>query len=156
MTTTSLDPNSLLVFGVGLALHVFSKSEPKRQELSGILISLSCSSCEGNHCLHENLDTDQAPFRLALGIFLVCGGLLEGVVVGVCVGGAFTVFVSGWFRSSHNLVVDRSLGEHLTQITPGVRALRLVTSDGHSEGRGGQRDAGVSVGRDTKVFEYVK
>ena len=122
MTTTSLGPNSLLVFGVGLALHFFSKSEPKRQELSGIPI-------EGNQGLDENLDTDQAPFRLSLWIFLVCGGMLVGVVVGFCVGGAFTAFVSGWFRSLGNLMAFRSAGERLTQITAGVRALRLVRSD---------------------------
>ena len=78
--------------------------------------------------MHENLDTEQAPFRLALGIFLVYGGLLLGVVVSFCVGSAFSAFVSEWFRSSGNLVADRSPGERLTQTTPGVRALRLVIS----------------------------
>ena len=37
MTTTSFEPNSLLVFGVGIALYFFSSSEPKRQELPGVL-----------------------------------------------------------------------------------------------------------------------
>ena len=129
VTATSLGPNSLLVFGVGLALHFFSKSEPKRQEPPGIPISLSFSPCEGKQDLHENLDTEQRPFRLTLGILLVCGGLLVGVVVGFCVGSAFTAFVSRWFRPSGNLVADRSSGERLTQITPGARALRLVTSE---------------------------
>ena len=78
--------------------------------------------------LHENLDANQTPFRLALGVFIIGGGLLVGVVVGFRVGSAFTAFVSGWFRSSVYLVADRSSGERLTQITPGVRALRLVTS----------------------------
>ena len=43
--------------------------------------------------------------------------------------GAFTAFVSEWFRSSGNLVADRSPWERLTQITPGVQGLRLVTND---------------------------
>ena len=100
-----------------------------RQEPPGIPISLTWCLCEGNQDLHENLDTEQALFRLTPGIFLVRGGLLVGVVVGFCVGSAFTAFVSGWFRYSGNLVANRSPGERLTQITPGVRSLRLVTSD---------------------------
>ena len=136
VTTNSPGPNSLLVFGVGLALHFLSRSEPKRQETPRIPISLSCSPCEGNLDLHENLDTEQASFRLTLGIFLICGGLLVGVVIGFCVGSAFTAFI-GWFRSSGNLVTDRSSRERVAQIAPGVRALRLVTSDQRmSEGLG--------------------
>ena len=71
VTTTSFVPNSALVVGVGFALHFFSSSEPKRQDLAGVPTSLSCSPCEGNQGMQETRDTDGAPFRLAL--FLVCG-----------------------------------------------------------------------------------
>ena len=46
VATTAFVPNSLLVIGFGIALHFFSRSVPKRQELPGVPISLSCSLCE--------------------------------------------------------------------------------------------------------------
>ena len=93
---------------MGIALHFFTRSEPKRQDLSGVPFSLGCSPCERSQGVQETRDTDEAPFRLALRIFLVCGELLIGVVVGFCIGSAFTAFVGEWFRPSGNLVADRS------------------------------------------------
>ena len=58
--TTSFVPNSLLVVAVGLALHFFSSSEPKRQLLPGVLVSLRCPPCEGSQGVQENLNTEQA------------------------------------------------------------------------------------------------
>ena len=63
-----------------LALH-FSPGRNPNGKKRRIPISLSCSPCEGNLDLHENLDTEQASFRLTLGIFLVCGGLLVLLLV---------------------------------------------------------------------------